>query len=144
MWKEANIAPSIIYGMAEEQDLVGVSTMMLFSSLDLFSTGSELEFSRAAPEMTASKDDAAACDSDREECRFVAMMPWSRCLLFVDNPANIMVIWTGMYLLSVFMVGYSLTSCRADLTQIQHFSISQDPRHKIKLKRRAYECTCRN
>ena len=88
MLYKANVAPSIIYGMADEHNLVGVSTMMLFSSLDLFGTGSELEFSRAAPEMTADDDDAALSVSNREECRSVIMMPRCRCLLF-DSPANV-------------------------------------------------------
>ena len=51
-------------------------------------------------------------------------------MLFIDSPANLMAICTGMYVLSVFMVGYSLTSRRADPTQIQHHSISQGPRHR--------------
>ena len=83
---------------------------------NIIDTGSELKLSGAAPEMTAPEDDAVACASDREECRFVAMMPRHGCLLF-DSPATLVSTWTGIYLLSVFMVGYSLSSrpSRSDL-----------------------------
>ena len=66
----------------------GTSAEGAVLSLDFLGTGSELEFSRAAPEMTADDDDAALSVSNREECRSVIMMPRCRCLLF-DSPANV-------------------------------------------------------
>ena len=116
--------------MVSEHNLVALSTMMLLLSLNLFGTGSELEFSRAAPKMSSPDDDAVASASNRKEYRFADMMLRRRCLLF-DSPANLSSTWTGTYLLSVFMVGSSLSS-QPSRSDIQHLSsLSEDLRAKL-------------
>ena len=42
----------MILGMADEHNLIGVSTMMLSSSLDVIGIVSELQFARAEPEVS--------------------------------------------------------------------------------------------